>query len=316
MKFLNLDHLDGPGRSIGENFELLNLELIKADLPNSEVFRIAAPDGGIDIYCRSLKGGWNQAIQCKAYPRFRTDLVTAVAESARAAVRSAQDYPWDRYVLIIPFVPTIGQRSKLKAVLPQGKSEYYIIDGDELEATLFRHPGVARRFFPNLIIVTPTEDGRLSLGYPDDTARLQIKLRIRSWKQTIPVTISPDAKAGSLLQVLIGQLSLPVKASVLAVGTSWHDIIWELIHENEGCVLDLDQTLRDQGVLTGATVGLRYKISIIDSAQFMRDEPETPYVSLESFFGHQQYPLPTGVDRIDDIVQQCLDAHLRSRELV
>src|SRR5438270_11453553 len=107
MKFLSLERLFGPGKSTDEDFEIMSLELVKAEYLHHECFRLSAPDGGIDIYARAVvKDDLNFAFQCKAYPTFRSSLLQAVARSAQTAGSSNNDYPWDQYILIIPFVPT------------------------------------------------------------------------------------------------------------------------------------------------------------------------------------------------------------------
>ncbi|HEX8179471.1 MAG TPA: hypothetical protein VF525_08005 [Pyrinomonadaceae bacterium] len=330
MKFLSLERLEGPGKSVDENFEIMSLELIKADLPSHESFRLSAPDGGIDIYSRATtEDGVNLAFQCKAYPTFRSSLVQAVARSARAALSSSGAYPWNRYHLIIPFVPTSIQRAKLEEVLRECHTlpEIYlphIVDGDELEATLFRHPAVARRFFPSLIVVTPCEQARILLGYPDDPTMLQLELRIHTWKQTLPVTVSPIAKAGSLLQMLIGQLTLPIKGSVTCVGIEHYDVNWELILEGEPeRVLDPERALPEQGIASGATIFLRYSYSVTGGGAFLSGlnrayQPEQYlfYTILDSHFERKIHMKPEGVREFEDKFSYWLDFELKSRESV
>jgi hypothetical protein len=304
VKFLCLEHLAGPGDSVDENFEIMNLELIKAILPQYESFRLSAPDGGIDIYSRDTTGaGENFAFQCKAYPTFRPNLVQAVEKSIHSALSSANLFPWTHYNLVIPFVPTRNQRWKLEEVFQSanlkskfglGHSERYfhIVDGDELEATLFRHPSVARRFFPNLVVVTPLEQGKIVLGYPNDPSLLQVNLKFHTVNQIVPVNVSQDTKAGSLLQMLIGQLGLPVKAAVICVTKSYYDIQWSLILAGKPeRVIDLEKTLPEQNVTQGATIYLRYYFSCtIGSAAHGLDyskKIEMNYrVVLLSFFEH------------------------------
>jgi hypothetical protein len=330
MKFLSLERLVGPGKSVDENFEIMNLELIKAELPLHESFRLSPPDGGIDIYSRATTDkGINLAFQCKAYPTFKSNLVQATAKSARAALSSVNVYPWNKYNLIIPFVPTRDQRVKLEEVLRECYTlpklySPHIVDGDELEATLFRHTSVARRFFPNLIVVTLSEQGRIVLGYPDDPAMLQLDLRVHTWNQMIPVRFSPNAKAGSLLQMLIGQLTLPIKGSIEAVGYNSYDIKWELILEGEPeCVLDLEKTLPEQGVISGKTIFLRYSYSAKGFGAFSSglDRSSHPekyyfYTILESFFDQKIHEKPEGVREFEDEFSYWLDVELKSRESV
>lgn len=330
MKFLSLERLVGPGKSLDENFEIMCLELIKALLPLHESFRLSPPDGGIDIYSRATtENGLNLAFQCKAYPTFKTNLVQAITKSVRAALSSAKTYPWNRYHLIIPFVPTAHQRVKLEEVLRESHTlpKTYlpnIVDGDELEATLFRYPSVARRFFPNVIVVTPSEQARIVLGYPDDPAMLQLDLRVFTWKQIIPVRVSPNAKAGSLLQMLIGQLSLPIKGSIECAGSHDYDVNWELILEGEPeCVLDLEKTLPEQGAVSGKTIFLRYNYSAIGFGAFASgiDRGAHPekyyfYTILESLFGSKKYEKPVGAREFEDDFSYWLDVELKSRESI
>ena len=105
------------------------------------------PDGGIDIFARSRDGTGDAAFQCKAYPRFRSDLLRSAATSAAAAARSRPDYAWDQYVLVVPFIPSSGQRIKIEAALRHCGGAFQITDADELEATLFRYPDIARKIF-------------------------------------------------------------------------------------------------------------------------------------------------------------------------
>jgi hypothetical protein len=329
MKFLSLERLVGPGKSVDENFEIMNLELLKVDLPQHESFRLAAPDGGIDIFCRAIADNCvNLAIQCKAYPTFRFNLVRAVAESSHAAVSSIEMYPWKRYVLSIPFVPTALQRTRLQEALKEctlvdHRYKPHICDGDELEATLFRYPSVARRFFPDLTIVTPSEQGRIILGYPDDPSMLQLTLKIYTWRQTFPVSVSPTAKAGSLLQMLIGQLTLPVKGSV-PFFMQGYDIKWELILETETePILDLEKTLPEQGVTRGATISLKYNFSLTgwgafaDGGAHIRNHPEEHHLKmyLESFFDNKIYDKPIGIRELPNFEDWVAD-NLRASESI
>jgi len=315
MKFLSLERLVGPGRSQDENFEIMNLELIKADLPQHESFRLSAPDGGIDIYSKSPTGDWSPAFQCKAYPRFRPDLVSAVSKSASSAKRSAQSYPWSEYILIIPFVPTSAQRTKLFDALRDCGGEFSIYDGDELEAKLFRHPAVARRFFPELLIATSSEHSRIVLGLSGDPSMIELKLLIHTWGQTVPVEVSPDAKCGSLLNLLVGQLGLPVKGSIACVTVVWYKVRWHLILETatQDVLLDPDKTLRDEGVPSGATIALKYNISFAGGMKAYGGVREE-YVSLSSYSGQRQYAMPKRVWKRENALRHWIDHELKGQE--
>lgn len=336
MKFLSLERLAGPGRSLDENFEIMSLELIKAEFRHHESFRLSAPDGGIDIYSRAKERDVpNIAFQCKAYPTFKSNLLQSVAKSARTALSSIKRYPWNRYMLIIPFVPTGIQRIKLEEALDgrhRGISEadrrivrvftgpdlqFHIIDGDELEATLYRHPSIARRFFPTTVVITPSERGRITLGFPDDPSMLQIELRIYTWEQVMPVTVTATAKAGSLLQMLIGQLALPVKGSVARIGggKQWYDIKWELILEGDPKhALDLEKTLPEQNVFSGAVIALRYSFSVAETVNFFGGSKDS-FVGLKSFYNNRVFEIPEGVNQYEDILSYWINKTLKVNEL-
>jgi hypothetical protein len=118
MRLLNLDLLVGPGDSVSENFEILCLELAKGEFPDHDCFRVRPPDRGIDIYIRAPNNpSESTVIQCKAYRNFRHQLTAEVATSLSGALAASADYPWSRYILSIPFVPTYDQRRDLEQVL-------------------------------------------------------------------------------------------------------------------------------------------------------------------------------------------------------
>jgi Tfp pilus assembly protein PilF len=283
MKSFTLHHLVGPGKSLDENFELLHLHLAKADLPDSDVFRISPPDGGIDIYCRSNKGRSNLAIQVKAYPAFRPDLLTAIERSVRQAVLSSKDYPWDQFILSIPFVPTAAQRKQIEAVFKNSNpnrdetitiladdwlGKFHICDGDELEAELFRHQDIANRFFPQILIASPYEPSGFILGFAGGTELLDLHLTIDTWGQRIPLRVSPDAHIGSLINLLIGQLKLPYEGTINSIRSVKYEITWQLwLRVPDQRVLDSNKTFREEKVAAHSSLGFKMHFRILTETQ-------------------------------------------------
>ena len=314
MKFLSLDRLAGPGNSLAENFEILCLELVKADKPNHRTFRLSAPDSGIDIYSRDTRGEIHFAFQCKAYSRYRSNLLSSISNSVNAANCSFEEYPWSYYILTIPFVPSISQRTKIEKVLRSCQQKFLICDGDELESHLFRYPFVARRFFPDLLLVTPTEQGSITLGFTDLSPTLEIKLHVHTWGQVIPVRASPDAKCGSLLQLLKGQLSLPLKGYISCVAQVEYDVVWRLaLEEKRQRELDENKSLSEEGLTNGSVIALKYNIVMTHRGQAFGGFRES-YVYLTSFFDSTKHNLPKDIAEYDSIMNYWLDYELRQRE--
>ena len=224
MQFFNLDFLQGPGDSLAENFELLNLELARIDLAPSEVFRLSPPDGGIDIFSIGRPDRANVAFQCKAYRKYRSDLLPAIRESVASANRATSDYKWDIYYLVIPFVPTKDQRAKIALELKECRGESHICDADEIESGLFRHQQVANRFFPRIIIASSCDGAGFVLGLPGsvNTRSIDLTLHLREWGQSIPITVSEDATVRGLLNLIIAKFSLPFSGNISAgLSHSW-----------------------------------------------------------------------------------------------
>lgn len=308
MRILSLERLSGPGRSMAENFELLVLELFKAEYPGGQTFRLAAPDRGIDIYS-VLADGTRGALQCKAYATFRADLLTGIKASLDAALNAKTTYPWDEYILVLPFVPTADQRRRITETSTASGVAVTITDGDELETLLFRHPSVASRFFAGLIIDDRPGVAAIVLGVDQPGQMLELVLRIHSWGQQIHVRASPDAPVASLLSALLGRLSLPRKASVSYVSAAWFDIEWQLVVEEDADrLLNPEKTLAEEGAVSGTVLALRYELRMTGSAKFW--ENRRRYVHLEQTWKTTMHELPDNVDTYDGWVRFWVDQSL------
>jgi len=308
MRFFKFEQLVGPGKSLAENFEILNLELVKADIPDSEVFRLSAPDGGIDIYSRppNVKGKAKLALQIKAYSIFRPDLLRAIEQSCVAAKKASNEYPIDVYIVVIAFVPTASQRTGIEAVIKQHHKNFKLCDADEIEACLFRHPGIAKRFFPNVVIASPFEKSGIVLGFQNLPEMLELQLVMKTWGQTIPIKVSLDAQIASLVNLLIGQLDLPVKGGIHSIKTVEYAIDWTLVCLIESdSIREVDQakTFRDEGLLANAKVSLRARVRPTSEIDFIAydnfagaPEMRKRRLILESFFNSNESDV-TGDDR-------------------
>lgn len=145
MKLFSLERLTGPGDARWENFEILCHALLSEAFGSCE--RLKPPDGGIDILGEG-KDGAIIAYQCKAYPDYTTKLVSAVRESFVRAVDSRDVVPWERYYLVIPFVPTSLQRTRLGQALTVSEATGRILNSDDIELWLAANPALTRRFLP------------------------------------------------------------------------------------------------------------------------------------------------------------------------
>jgi hypothetical protein len=261
MRFLSLERLEGPGKSIDENFELLCLDLSKIGSDNlpSDIHRILPPDGGIDVY---FAGSTDKiAYQCKAYPHFRSDLVRAVKKSAHMACVASSKTPFDVYVLVIPFVPTREQRRKLEEALKESGAKPLIVDGDELERRLFDAPQIATRFFPSVTIIMPPSCDALQLSTGQGEL---INLHIESIRtgQTIPLKVSSGAQVHGVVNFLVAVLRLPNTFTINAASfVSSGDLHWKLavVRDGKRTVLSSDETLEEAGVGKNAVLHLVFE---------------------------------------------------------
>ncbi len=277
MRVLSLERLVGPNDSTAENFELLILSLLKerSRTAPDEWHRIKSPDHGIDLFNPRSR----LAIQCKAYSRFRADLVRSVARSAQQAVRAQKEYNWTSYGLAIPFVPTGDQRLKLNKALSQAGEEHFIYDGDHIEAILYTQPEIVNRFFPTVTLVLAIPGGPIRLD--TGSGKPLRKLFLKSFKtgQSFEFLVSSDATCGGLVNLVLSALRLPESVAVNPHGlpSLVAHLKWNLTTGgNPEDSLDPQKTLLDSGIVDGTILFLRWDLEIIRRGMFMRDKPPPP----------------------------------------
>lgn len=282
MGIFSLDRLVGPGRSRSEDFELLCLELVRARGEiSSDAYRIASPDGGIDIYDPERR----LAYQCKAYPVFRNDLVRAVRVSACAAKRSNADFPFRAYVLMIPFVPTKEQRVKLTDALAKSEGQVRIIDADNIETRLYDSPKVAARFFPSILVLIPPQCPEIVLK-TGDSPTIHIRLASIKTGQQIPIRVSADALVIGLRHFIIALLRLPDTYSITAASSvSSGEIQWALsvVRGGSSVLLPDNVTLADAGVRDGEILHLFFENRATIRGSFLKTvEPHRTKIKIRS----------------------------------
>jgi hypothetical protein len=225
--------------------------------------------------------------------------------------------------LVIPFLPTARQRIKLERALQSCDGPFHIADSDELGASLFKHGDIVSRFFPGVSVIRPSRDGAIGLGYPDSSGMLHLNLHIHSWNESLPLIVSPSVKIGSILQLLLGQLSLPIYGTIMCVAVHYYEIRWVLLLERRSPLFPLlkrqrrlkpDRSLSEERVSDGATVSLRYEISHKSSARFMGASGS--YVNLRSYFETTSYDVPDELEKYDDMMQQRMNLHMQRLERV
>lgn len=273
MKFLSLERMVGPGRSQAENFEILCLELVKDPGKSpSRAHRNLPPDGGIDIYNPDASGS-RIAYQCKAYGKFTGALLAAVEQSARKARETAASTPFDYYVLLIPFVPTLQQRKKLEQALSLAGSRTVVCDGDELETRLFNSPHTIGRFFPGVTVVFAPGSQELTLS-TGHSGTVRLYLESVNTEQRVPVSVSTDATVAGLTHFLVTALRLPDTYKVKA--SSFHeggDLVWRLarVDESGPCPLPPGDSVASSGLWDGDVLTLTFSTVVEFSGGFMKD---------------------------------------------
>jgi len=324
MRILSLDRLVGPGQSIGENFEILCLELVKATAgPLSQYFRNSSPDRGVDIYYEN-DNGVVYAYQCKAYSTFRANLISSLKKSIKAANHSFEKKPWDYYVLIIPFVPTAGQRDRLEEVLKTCKGKSHIIDGDEIETRLFYSLEIASRFFPTVTVAIPPDNEEIILKTGDNCRIIRTYLQSIRTGQRIAILASADATCNGLVNLLNSILKLPdmVIVSALGLPVSKEEIHWQLsvVRDGKEVKLSPEMSLEQAGVREGNTLRLSYHTEIKFTGGFMKEIG--PPLKYESFLDSRSWDeeemnpkLIRGTKKVNELLIDYIEWHLKDLKM-
>lgn len=280
MAVFDLYWLRGPGSSTDENFEILSLELLKAEFPQGQYHRVGAPDQGIDILgyegdphpkiITVGRGVPDEALlvayQCKAYSRFTSSFVRAVRQSMETAIKarsSSSSLNWQQYCLITPLLLTARQRGELYELWKYHELTPDIKDIDYLEQLLYKHEHVRIRFFPDFLILIPEKHTPIQIGFPEFSKTVDIVLHIHRYAQDIPLRIPSGITIHGVIQILIDKLSLPTQAIVHTISTNNFTIDWNLyLAQEHQKPLDKSKTLEQLQIANNSQVELKYELNI------------------------------------------------------
>ena len=292
MSVFDLHWLRGPASSVDENFEVLCLELLQAEFPEGEHFRLASPDSGVDILgsepCQrarpallDAKHGCSQQIriayQCKAYGRFSSDLLRGVASSMDSAIKAlsvSAMITWDRYTLLLPLLLTARQRERLHGLWTRNQLSPDIRDIDWIERLLYQHGHVRSRFFPDFLVLIPPKARPLQIGFPSGSENSDLVLYVRRFEQKLRLRIPIDLTVGGLIGILIDELGLPTNAYVHSIGTANFTIEWNLhVLSSPHEPLDKTKTFRLLRLSRGTEVVLVHSLQVTWVMSYFGGQP-------------------------------------------
>jgi hypothetical protein len=199
-----------PATSFGEAWELLCLELLRADTGDTTIQRLAPPDRGVDI----LSTATRTAYQCKSSERgvFGSIAADPCLDSIDSAKGAKSSLGWESFCFAVnaPFTGAALSKIYERADFV-GVSRPAILPPEHWSGLCEKHPTVAARFLDYRMLVTEAEviDAFRKARYYDNSVQsvakslrdtpLQIYLKNNRTPLVLSIPFSADLTIEKLL---------------------------------------------------------------------------------------------------------------------
>ena len=214
-----------PATSFGEAWENLCLSLLRAEMSDPTIIKLAPPDRGIDL----LHPGVKTAYQCKSNERgvFGTIDAEQCIDSLRRAVDAQKDIPWIHYsfALNAPLSGIgFGKILQFAALARIDTTSISFLTPDYWDDLCERHRAQIERFFDYRVFVSEAEvieALRKARYYDEVVLRATEQLRATS----LQLTVSNNRTPVELVLPFSGEMTieqlLDVVKETLGLSLSW-----------------------------------------------------------------------------------------------